>query len=137
MAVTDLPALNASLNLVAAVLLALGYAFVRRGDVKRHRICMVAACIISALFLASYSVYHWNVGSVRYTGDGWVRTVYFTILASHIVLAMAIVPLVAVTLWRAWTGAFNQHRRVARWAWPFWMYVSVTGVIIYWMLYHG
>ncbi|MDE0105892.1 MAG: DUF420 domain-containing protein [Bryobacterales bacterium] len=137
MAVTDLPTLNASLNLLAAVLLALGYASIRRGDVRRHRACMLAACAVSVAFLASYSVYHWQVGSVAYTGQGWIRPVYFAILISHILLAMASVPLVASTLWRAWRGAFRAHRRIARWTFPSWMYVSVTGVIVYWMLYHG
>ena len=137
MAASDLPTVNAILNVAASALLALGYFFIKRGETQRHKACMLAACSVSAAFLASYSVYHWQVGSVAYTGQGWRRPVYFAILVTHIVLATAIVPLVATTLWRAWRGAFAEHRRIARWTWPAWMYVSVTGVIVYWMLYHG
>ncbi len=137
MSVTDLPALNAGLNVVAGALLVLGYVFVRRGEIRRHRSCMLAASAVSAAFLASYTTYHWQVGSVAYTGQGWARPVYFAILISHILLAIVIVPMVAVTLWRALGGAVEQHRAIARWTHPVWLYVSVTGVIIYWMLYHG
>jgi uncharacterized membrane protein YozB (DUF420 family) len=133
---TDLPALNASLNSVAAVLLTLGYVFIRRGDMQRHRACMLCACGVSAAFLASYLVYHWQVGSVPFTGQGWVRPVYFSILLSHIVLAIVILPLAATTLLRAWRGDYGRHRAIARWTWPLWMYVSLTGVAIYLMLYH-
>ena len=134
---SDLPMLNACLNLVATAFLVAGYTWIRRGDMRRHRASMVCACAASAAFLASYLVYHWQVGSVPYTGQGWIRPVYFAILISHIVLATVIVPLVALTLLRAARGSFEQHRRIARWTWPLWMYVSVTGVVIYWMLYHG
>ena len=133
---TDLPALNASLNSVAAVLLMLGYVFIRRGDMRRHRACMLCACGVSTAFLASYLVYHWQVGSVPFTGQGWVRPVYFSILLSHIVLAIVILPLAATTLLRAWRGDYDRHRAIARWTWPLWMYVSLTGVAIYLMLYH-
>ena len=134
---TDLPALNASLNSVAAVFLTLGYVFIRRGDMQRHRFCMLCACGASVAFLASYLVYHWQVGSVPFTGLGWVRPVYFSILLSHIVLAVVILPLAATTLLRAWRGDYSRHRAIARWTWPLWMYVSLTGVAIYLMLYHG
>ena len=133
---TDLPAINASLNSVAAVLLTLGYVFIRRGDMQRHRACMLCACGVSTAFLASYLVYHWQVGSVPFTGQGWVRPVYFSILLSHIVLAIVILPLAATTLLRAWRGDYGRHRAIARWTWPLWMYVSLTGVAIYLMLYH-
>lgn len=133
----DLPTLNAALNLTAAAFLSAGYFWIRRGDSGRHRACMLGACLASAAFLASYLVYHWQVGSVPFTRQGWIRPVYFSILISHIVLAVAIVPIVALTLARALRGAFPAHRRIARWAWPLWMYVSVTGVVIYWMLYQS
>ena len=137
MEVTDLPAVNASLNLLATVFLSLGYWQIRRGETQRHRVCMLCACVASMAFLASYLVYHWQVGSVAFTGRGWIRPVYFSILISHIVLAIVIVPLAALTLFRAWRGAFDRHRSIARWTWPLWMYVSVTGIVVYWMLYHG
>ncbi len=134
---TDLPTLNAALNLTATGFLAGGYYWIRRGAVERHRACMLGACGASAAFLVSYLIYHWQVGSVPFTGQGWIRPVYFSILISHIVLAVAIVPLVILTLVRAMRGTFERHRRLARWTWPLWMYVSVTGAVIYWMLYHG
>lgn len=136
MEVTDLPTLNASLNLLAAICLAFGYYFIRRGDRRRHRLCMLAACGLSVAFLASYVVYHTYAGSVPFTRQGWVRPVYFTVLITHIVLAIAIVPLAVITVLRAWRGAYARHRQIARWTWPVWMYVSATGVIVYAMLYH-
>lgn len=135
MEVTDLPAVNASLNALAAALLAAGYAFIRAGDARRHRACMTAAFCTSAVFLACYLVYHYRVGSVAFEGRGWIRPVYFTVLITHIVPAAAIVPLALLTLYRAWKGQFDRHRRIARWTWPIWMYVSVTGVVVYLMLY--
>jgi uncharacterized membrane protein YozB (DUF420 family) len=135
MGVSDLPALNAGLNTTSAVLLATGYACIRAGRVRAHRACMVAALASSALFLTSYLVYHFQVGSVRFTGQGLVRTLYFTILVSHTILAIAIVPLVATTVVRALRERFDAHRRIARITLPLWAYVSVTGVVIYWMLY--
>ncbi len=131
-----LPALNAVLNSASAVLLLLGYRFIRRGRVGAHRACMVGALGVSTLFLASYLTYHFNVGSVRFSGQGWVRPLYFAILISHTILAAAVVPLALVTLWRAWRERFDAHRRIARVALPVWLYVSVTGVVVYLMLYH-
>ena len=133
--VTDLPEVNATLNAIAALLLTIGYIYIRRGQTQEHRLCMLAAFATSALFLASYLVYHFNVGSVAFTGQGTVRTVYFTILISHIILAIAILPMAIVTLLRALRGQFESHRRLAKWTLPLWLYVSVTGVVVYWMLY--
>lgn len=131
----DLPALNATLNGASALLVVLGYAFIRAGRVEAHRACMLAAVASSSLFLVSYLAYHAQVGSVRFRGAGGLRTAYFTILISHTVLAAAIVPLVITTLRRALRRSFEAHRRIARVTLPLWAYVSVTGVVIYWMLY--
>jgi uncharacterized membrane protein YozB (DUF420 family) len=133
--VADLPALNAVLNATSALLLATGYVLIRRGRRDAHKRVMLAALASSALFLTSYLVYHAQVGSVRFRGQGAVRTVYFAILLTHTVLAVAIVPLVATTLVPALRGRFDRHRRLARVTLPLWAYVSVTGVVIYWMLY--
>ncbi len=130
------PVLNASLNGVAFVLLSAGYVFIRRKQVTGHRICMSAAVVTASLFLCSYLYYHWHVGSVRFQGTGWVRPVYFTILLSHTLLAASLVVLVPITLARALRERFDRHRAIARWTLPIWMYVSVTGVVIYLMLYH-
>ncbi len=135
MGITDLPALNACLNSISTLLLTAGYFFIRRRQVERHRLAMTAAFVTSCLFLVSYLTYHYNAGSVPFTKQGWVRPVYFTILITHIVLAAAIVPLALITLYNAWRKRFDKHRRIARWTWPIWMYVSVTGVVIYLMLY--
>jgi uncharacterized membrane protein YozB (DUF420 family) len=135
MRLSDLPALNATLNASSALLLAVGYAFIRAGRKKAHRNCMLAALTSSGLFLTSYLVYHFQVGSVPFKGHGTVRTVYFAILLTHTVLAVAIVPLVGVTVVRALRERFPAHRRIARITLPLWAYVSVTGVVIYWMLY--
>ena len=132
---TDLPAVNATLNSASALLLAAGYFFILRGNVAAHRRCMVAALTTSALFLTTYLIYHYNVGSVPFTGRGWIRVVYFSILITHTILAAVIVPLVLVTLSRALRADFVRHRRIARWTLPLWFYVSVTGVVVYWMLY--
>lgn len=132
---SSLPGLNAALNSASALLLLSGYVFIRRGRIAAHRRCMLAALGTSALFLISYLVYHYNVGSVAFTGQGLIRRVYFTILISHTILAMAIVPLVLITVSRALRGRFDRHKRIARWTLPLWFYVSVTGVIVYWMLY--
>jgi uncharacterized membrane protein YozB (DUF420 family) len=131
----DLPTLNAALNATTAVLLLTGWWLVRRGQKQAHRAAMLAAVATSALFLVSYLVYHFEVGSVRFRGQGAVRAVYLAILASHTVLAAAIVPLVLVTLARALRGRFDAHRRLARVTLPLWLWVSVTGVVVYWMLY--
>jgi uncharacterized membrane protein YozB (DUF420 family) len=135
-AISDLPTVNATLNAISAVLLATGYVMIRRRRVNAHRNCMIAAFAVSALFLACYLIYHYHTGSKRFTLDGWIRPVYFAILISHIVLAFLILPLALRTLYLAWRKQFVKHRRIARLTYPLWMYVSVTGVIIYWMLYH-
>jgi len=135
MTVRDLPALNAILNATSAALLALGYVLIRRGRREAHQKVMQAALACSALFLVSYLTYHAQVGSVRFQGQGPLRTVYFAILISHTILAIVIVPLVLVTFVRARRGLFDRHRRIARLTLPLWAYVSVTGVIVYWMLY--
>jgi len=132
----SLPALNAVLNATSASFLVLGYSFIRQKRILPHKICMVAAVTTSTAFLVSYLYYHAQVGSVRFQGEGWVRPVYFAILLSHTVLAATIVPLVIVTLTRALRGQYDRHRRIARWTLPLWLYVSVTGVVIYLMLYH-
>ena len=136
MNISDLPALNAGLNALSGSLLGVGYAMIRRGRVKAHKAFMLAAVGVSTLFLASYVVYHYHAGSTRFPGTGWVRTFYLSILVTHAVLAAAVIPLAAVTLVRAWREDFAAHRRIARWTLPIWFYVSVTGVIIYVMLYH-
>lgn len=133
--ITDLPAVNATLNGTSAILLSMGYYFIRQKRIPAHKRCMLAAFGTSTLFLISYLVYHFQVGSVRFTGTGWIRGLYFTILTSHTLLAASIVPLAITTLSRAWKAHFEKHKRIARWTLPLWFYVSVTGVIIYWMLY--
>jgi uncharacterized membrane protein YozB (DUF420 family) len=133
--VRDLPALNATLNATCAALLLLGYWLIRKGRREAHEHVMKAALATSTLFLASYVVYHLQVGSVRFLHQGPIRTVYFFILITHVVLAIVIVPLVAVTVVHAWRKRFDPHRRIARITLPLWGYVSVTGVLVYWMLY--
>lgn len=135
MSVSDLPTVNAALNTASAALLATGYVLIRTGRRNAHRLAMLAALTCSALFLCSYLIYHAQVGSVRFTGQGVIRTVYFTVLVTHTVLAVAIVPLVLLTLTRALRGRFAAHRAVARLTLPLWAYVSVSGVVVYWMLY--
>lgn len=127
--------LNASLNALSTALLLVGYYFIRRRSVYAHRLSMFGALGVSALFLVSYVAYHAQYGSVRFTGQGFIRAVYFAVLITHIVLAVVIVPLVAVTLIRALRGDYARHRRVARLTYPLWLYVSVTGVVVYLMLY--
>jgi uncharacterized membrane protein YozB (DUF420 family) len=136
MEITDLPALNASLNALAATFLVAGFLSIRRRRIDAHRLSMLAAFGCSIAFLISYLVYHYHTGSVRFQGTGVVRTVYFAILLSHTVLAAAVPFLAAVTLYRALRGRFARHRALARWTLPIWLYVSLTGVVIYWMLYH-
>ena len=128
--------LNASLNAASALLLTLGFASIRRRWIAAHAAFMVGACVVSLAFLASYLTYHARVGSVRFTGTGWVRPLYFAILLSHTVLAIVIVPLVIRTLRLALQRRFETHTWWARWTLPLWFYVSVTGVVVYWMLYH-
>ena len=131
-----LPLFNASLNGASGIFLAAGYVFIRRRQVERHRFCMLSAFSLSALFLVSYVIYHALAGSTRFTGEGWIRPVYFTVLISHITLAVLVLPLALTTLYRAWRGVFVQHRQVARWTLPIWLYVSVSGVLVYLILYH-
>lgn len=128
-------ALNATLNGTSAVLLAGGYAAIRNGKIAAHKKFMVSAFVVSTIFLVSYLVYHYQVGHVRFQGQGWIRPVYFALLISHTILAMVIVPMILVTLRRAWAEKFDKHRLIARWTWPLWMYVSVTGVVVYVLLY--
>jgi uncharacterized membrane protein YozB (DUF420 family) len=130
-----LPGINAGLNLASASLLTAGYLFIRSKKVTAHRLCMLSAFATSTLFLISYLTYHYHVGSVPFKGLGWIRPVYFAILISHTILAAVIVPLVLVTLTRALRGRFDRHKRIARWTLPLWIYVSITGVVVYWMLY--
>ncbi|MBI3246480.1 MAG: DUF420 domain-containing protein [Deltaproteobacteria bacterium] len=133
---TYLPTLNACLNATSALLLITGFYFIRQRNIAAHRVCMVSAVIVSTLFLISYLTYHYSAGATRFPGQGFVRILYFAILLSHTVLA-AIVPILAlVTLWRAVRGQYDKHRRLARWTLPIWLYVSITGVMVYVMLYH-
>ncbi len=132
---SPLPTLNACLNGSCAVLLTLGYLAIRRGNIARHKACMGLAFITSVFFLISYLTYHALHGSTRFPGTGPVRPLYFAILISHTILAVVIVPLVLRTLYLALRGRFDAHRRLARWTFPVWMYVSVTGVVVYLMLY--
>lgn len=133
--VHQLPLLNALLNASSTLFLLLGYSRIRRKEVRRHRGFMIAALVCSSLFLVSYIVYHSQVGSIRFTGQGLVRPIYFSILVSHTILATALPVLAALTLTRALKGRFDRHRVIARWTLPLWLYVSATGVIIYLMLY--
>jgi putative membrane protein len=131
-----LATVNATLNAIAAVFLGAGFYFIRRRRIAAHRACMITAFAVSVVFLICYLAYHYQVGDVRFQGHGPVRPVYFAILISHILLAVTTVPLAIMTLSRALRSRFDQHRRIARWTWPIWMYVSVTGVIVYLMVYH-
>ena len=133
--VSQLPAVNAALNSLSAILLVSGYLFIKSRNIRVHKACMLSAFGSSILFLASYLVYHYQVGSVPFKEQGSIRLVYFTILLTHTILATTIVPLALVTLFRAFRERFDSHRRIARWTFPIWLYVSVTGVIVYWMLY--
>jgi uncharacterized membrane protein YozB (DUF420 family) len=134
-AITDLPALNAALNASSGVLLIIGYVLIRRRRFRAHRAVMLAAFGMSTLFLISYLIYHANAGSRPFTGQGPIRAVYFTILITHIILAALIVPMALVTLSRGLRGRFDRHVAIARWTLPIWLYVSVTGVLVYLMLY--
>ena len=133
--VRSLPAVNAALNGTAAALLTVGFVLIRKKRIPAHRAVMLSAFGVSCLFLVSYVVYHAQAGSTPYQGQGWIRAVYFAILISHVILAAAIVPLALITLSRGLKGAYDRHRAIARWTLPIWLYVSVTGVVIYWMLY--
>lgn len=137
MSINFLPTLNAILNATSGILITIGFFLIRRKRIAAHRACMIGAVVCSSLFLISYLVYHvgFKAGVTKFTGTGWVRPVYFGILISHTILAVIIVPFVVVTLTRALRGRFILHRRIARWTFPMWLYVSVTGVIVYLMLY--
>jgi uncharacterized membrane protein YozB (DUF420 family) len=135
MQIADLPAVNATLNALSSIWLTCGYLFIRQKKIASHRFCMIAALTTSALFLISYLIYHYHAGSKPFAGQGAIRTVYFTILMTHTILATAIVPLALITLFRALKERFDKHKRLARWTLPIWFYVSVTGVVIYLMLY--
>ncbi len=135
MAFTDLPLVNAILNTTSSVFLLTGYYFIRQKRKVQHKKMMISAMITSSLFLLSYLIYHYEVGSVKFTGQGTARTVYFAVLISHTILAVAVPPLAIITLVRALRERFDKHRRIARWTLPIWLYVSVTGVIVYVMLY--
>jgi len=132
---TQWPALNALLNASSAVLLIIGFVLIRKRRIEAHRKVMLGALALSTLFLISYLGYHAQFGSVRFKGQGWIRPVYFSILLTHTVLAAAVVPLALVTVTRAWREQFDRHRRLARWTLPIWLYVSVTGVVVYLLLY--
>jgi len=133
--ITDLPAVNAVLNGTAAAFLAAGYVLIRRGRIEQHKRCMLAALATSAVFLVSYVIYHLNIGSQPFPGQGGIRIVYFGILITHVVLAAAILPLALTTAARGLAAQYDRHVRIARWTLPLWLYVSVTGVVIYLMLY--
>ena len=135
MTVADLPALNATLNFISFLLLVTGYYFIRQKQWRKHRACMISALVMSGLFLTSYVIYHAQVGSVPFTKTGWIRTVYFAVLIPHVILAAAMVPPVLITVSRGLSGRYDKHRRIARWTLPIWLYVSITGVIVYLMLY--
>jgi len=130
------PVINASLNSASVILLLIGHSLIKRGRMAAHRAVMLSAVATSALFLSSYLYYHYHVGSVHFRGPGWSRPIYFSILISHTILAAVIVPLIIITLTRALRERFDRHAAIARWTYPLWMYVSVTGVIVYFMLYH-
>jgi putative membrane protein len=134
--VSVLPALNAFLSGTSAIFLISGYLFIRRKKVTAHKTCMLTAFGVSSLFLVSYVIYHYHAGSTPFRESGLIRVIYFTLLISHVALAMSIIPLALTTVYLAWTRQFVRHKRIARWTFPLWLYVSVTGVLIYWMLYH-
>jgi putative membrane protein len=135
MGITDLATVNAGLNATAALLIGTGFYFIKTKNIQAHKVCMIAAMVVSAVFLTSYLIYHYNVGSVRFTKQGWIRGVYFPLLLTHTVLAAVVLPMVLRTGFLALKGRFRNHVRIARWTFPVWMYVSVTGVIVYLMLY--
>ena len=135
MSIHDLPAVNATLNALSGILLVTGYALIRAQRIEQHRKFMIAAFVTSSLFLVCYIVYHAQVGSVRFTRQGFVRPLYFTILTTHVTLAGAVLPMAILTLSRALQARFPQHRRIARWTFPIWLYVSITGVLVYVLLY--
>jgi len=132
----QLPALNATLNGITFCLLIVGFIFIKNKKITGHRTCMGLAIVCSVVFLCSYLTYHWHAGMTKFLGVGWIRPTYFTILISHTILAVVILPLVSITVFRAVKKQFEKHKRIARWTFPIWLYVSITGVIIYLILYH-
>lgn len=134
--IADLPTVNAALNFTAAVLIGTGFYFIKQKNIPAHKVCMIAALGVSAVFLASYLFYHYNVGNVRFTKQGWIRDVYFPLLITHTILATVVLPMVLRTAFLAFKGRFVNHVRIAKWTFPAWMYVSITGVVVYFMLYH-
>ena len=136
LSVENLPALNAALNGTAGILLAIGYYYIRQGNMTAHKKIMISAFVVSSVFLVSYLIYHAHAGSTKFLGTGFIRPVYFTILISHIILAAAIVPMAIITMFRGLKARYDTHKKIARWTLPIWLYVSVTGVIIYFLLYH-
>ena len=133
---SEFPAIDAALNATSALLLTLGYFFIRRKRIQAHKVCMLSAFATSLLFLVSYIWYHAHHGVTRFPRQGAVRDLYLALLGSHTILAVVIVPLILTTLYRAWRGRFERHKKIPRWTLPLWSYVSVTGVVVYWMLYH-
>jgi uncharacterized membrane protein YozB (DUF420 family) len=132
---TDLPTINALLNSTSAIFLVIGYRYIRLRQIERHRVCMIIAFSCSILFLISYLTYHSLAGSKHFPGTGSIRVIYLAILLTHTVLAALVPPLAIISLYRGLKGQYDKHRRIARWAFPIWLYVSVTGVVVYWMLY--
>jgi uncharacterized membrane protein YozB (DUF420 family) len=136
LSISDLPTLNAALNATSAILVGSGFYFIKQKNTAAHKACMIAALAVSTVFLTSYLIYHYNVGSVRFMKPGWIRDVYFPLLISHTILAALVLPLVLRTAFLAFKGRIPNHMRIAKWTVPTWMYVSVTGVVVYLMLYH-
>ena len=134
--IDNLPTLNAILNATSAILLVTGHQFMKRGDIETHKKFMIATFVVSVVFLISYLTYHYHHGTTKFLGEGWIRPVYFTILISHTILAVSILPLAIITLRRGLQNSIDKHKQIARWTYPIWLYVSVTGVIVYLMLYH-
>jgi uncharacterized membrane protein YozB (DUF420 family) len=135
-AITDLATVNAGLNATAAVLIGTGFYFIKQKNIRAHKVCMVSAVVVSSLFLTSYLIYHYNVRLVRFTKQGWIRDVYFPLLLTHTALAAVTLPMVLRTVFLAAKGRFARHVRIAKWTFPIWMYVSLTGVVVYLLLYH-
>jgi putative membrane protein len=134
MSLAELPAVNACLNSLSAILLTAGFVFIKRKQEREHRTCMIAALVTSSLFLTSYLYYHFHAGTTRFP-DIWFKPIYLVILLTHTVLAVVIVPLIIAAVIQAFRRRFESHKKITRWAWPLWMYVSVTGVLIYFLLY--
>lgn len=135
-AVSDLPHINAALNAASTVMLTLGYVYIRRGDQQHHRQCMIVALVFSALFLVTYLIYHANSGLARFGGEGIIRPIYFTLLIVHVLAAAVVTVMVPITVSRALRQRFDRHRAIARWTWPLWMFVTISGVVVYIMAVH-